>query len=86
MVQTKLSIPASQPVSRERIEYPALQSLACGIREMNGKELGPGRRLRICDLLSITPHKSLGFPSLVIENEKEKPPDACHSIMTGFFE
>jgi hypothetical protein len=53
---------------------------------MNGKEHGPGRRLRICDLLSITPHKPLGFPSLVVENEKEKPPNACHSIMTGFLE
>jgi hypothetical protein len=50
---------------------------------MKGKELGLGRRLRICDLFSITPHKPQGFPSLAVENEKEKPPNACHSIMTG---
>jgi len=38
IVQTKLSIPPSQPVGRERIELSSTASLACSFREKEGNE------------------------------------------------
>jgi hypothetical protein len=79
---------ANQPVGRERIEYPALQqSLAWpAASEKIWRENSVWDVhfvYAICFQLRLVNH--LGFPSLVVGDKKEeRPPNACHSIMTDF--
>jgi hypothetical protein len=90
IVQTELPIPASQPDSRQRkYRVSSTASLACGFREK--KRRGEQETwvwdihfvYAICFQLRLV--KPLGFPSLVLRiRRKGKPPNACHSRMTGF--